>query len=195
MDVPTYPRLLLVTDAAINVAPGLKEKADIVQNAIDVAQVLGIERPKVAILVAVETINPEMPATPDAAALCKMADRKPITGGVLDGPLAFDNAIDEQAARTKKIDSPVARKADILLARRGAGRRGQRSRRAPHQHAGLAGAGVGHPHQRGADDRPPHPASGRVGRRRSAEQGAGIPAPGVACPAVRRKPRARGWDS
>ena len=115
MDVPTYPRLLLVTDAAINVAPGLKEKADIVQNAIDVAQVLGIERPKVAILVAVETINPEMPATLDAAALCKMADRRQITGGVLDGPLAFYNAIDEQAARTKKIDSPVAGKADILL--------------------------------------------------------------------------------
>ena len=115
MDVPTYPRLVLVTDAAINVAPGLKEKADIVQNAIDLAQVLGIERPKIAILAAVETINPEMPATLDAAALCKMADRRQITGGVLDGPLAFDNAIDEQAARTKKIDSPVAGKADILL--------------------------------------------------------------------------------
>jgi phosphate acetyltransferase len=115
MDVPTYPRLLLVTDAAINVAPGLKEKADIAQNAIDLAQVLGIERPKVAILAAVETINPEMPATLDAAALCKMADRRQITGGVLDGPLAFDNAIDAQAARTKKIDSPVAGQADILL--------------------------------------------------------------------------------
>jgi len=115
MDVPTYPRLLLVTDAAINVAPGLKEKADIAQNAIDLAQVLGIEDPKVAILAAVETINPEMPATLDAAALCKMADRGQITGAVLDGPLAFDNAIDEQAARTKKIHSPVAGRADILL--------------------------------------------------------------------------------
>jgi phosphate acetyltransferase len=115
MDVPTYPRLLLITDAAINVAPGLKEKADIAQNAIDLAQVLGIERPKVAILAAVETVNPDMPATIDAAALCKMADRRQITGGVLDGPLAFDNAIDEQAARTKKIDSPVAGKADVLL--------------------------------------------------------------------------------
>jgi len=115
MDVPTYPRLLLVTDAAINVAPGLKEKADIAQNAIDLAQVLGIEQPKVAILAAVETINPEMPATLDAAALCKMADRRQITGGVLDGPLAFDNAVDEHAARIKKIDSPVAGKADILL--------------------------------------------------------------------------------
>jgi phosphotransacetylase/acyl dehydratase len=115
MDVPTYPRLLLVTDAAINVAPGLREKADIAQNAIDLAQVLGIEDPKVAILAAVETINPEMPATLDAAALCKMADRGQITGAVLDGPLAFDNAIDEQAARTKKIHSPVAGRADILL--------------------------------------------------------------------------------
>jgi phosphate acetyltransferase len=115
MDVPTYPRLLLVTDAAINVAPGLKEKADIVQNAIELAHVLGVECPKVAIVAAVETVNPDMPATLDAAALCKMADRKQIIGGILDGPLAFDNAIDEQAAKTKKIESPVAGKADILL--------------------------------------------------------------------------------
>jgi phosphate acetyltransferase len=115
MDVPTYPRLLLVTDAAINIAPGLREKADIAQNAIDLAHVLGIEEPKVAILAAVETINAEMPATLDAAALCKMADRKQITGGILDGPLAFDNAISVQAARTKHIDSPVAGMADILL--------------------------------------------------------------------------------
>jgi phosphate acetyltransferase len=115
MDVPTYPRLLLVTDAAINIAPGLREKADIVQNAIDLAHVLGIEQPKVAILAAVETINPDMPATLDAAALCKMADRQQISGGILDGPLAFDNAIDEQAARTKHIASPVAGTADILL--------------------------------------------------------------------------------
>jgi phosphate acetyltransferase len=115
MDVPTYPRTLLVTDAAINIAPGLKEKADIVQNAIDLARVLGVADPRVAILAAVETVNPDMPATLDAAALCKMADRKQITGGLLDGPLAFDNAVSEQAARTKKIDSPVAGKADILL--------------------------------------------------------------------------------
>jgi phosphate acetyltransferase len=115
MDVPTYPRLLLITDAAINIAPGLKEKADIVQNAIDLAQVLGIEQPKVAILAAVETINPDMPSTLDAAALCKMSDRKQIVGGILDGPLAFDNAIDERAAKTKKINSSVAGKADILL--------------------------------------------------------------------------------
>ena len=115
MDVPTYPRVLLVTDAAINIAPGLKEKADIVQNAIDLAHALGVGEPKVAILSAVETITPDIPSTLDAAALCKMADRKQITGGVLDGPLAFDNAVSEQAARTKKIDSPVAGRADILL--------------------------------------------------------------------------------
>jgi phosphotransacetylase len=115
MDVPTYPRLLLVTDAAINVAPSLKEKADIAQNAIELAHVLGVECPKVAIVAAVETVNPDMPSTLDAAALCKMADRGQITGGILDGPLAFDNAIDEHAAKIKKIDSPVAGKADILL--------------------------------------------------------------------------------
>lgn len=115
MDVPTYPRILLVTDAAINIAPGLKEKVDIVQNAIDLANVLGINEPRVAILSAVETVNPDIPSTLEAASLCKMADRKQITGGILDGPLAFDNAVSEQAAKTKKIDSPVAGKADILL--------------------------------------------------------------------------------
>jgi len=115
MDVPAYPRMLLVTDAAVNISPSLKVKADIVQNAIDLAQMLGVEQPKVAILAAVETVNPDMPSTIDAAALCKMADRGQITGGILDGPLAFDNAISEQAARTKKIVSPVAGKADILL--------------------------------------------------------------------------------
>jgi len=115
MDVPTYPRTLLVTDAAINIAPGLQEKVDIVQNAIDLAYVLGINEPKVAILSAVETVNPDIPSTLEAASLCKMADRKQITGGILDGPLAFDNAVSEQAAKTKKIDSPVAGKADILL--------------------------------------------------------------------------------
>jgi phosphate acetyltransferase len=115
MDVPAYPRPLLVTDAAINIYPSLEDKVDIVQNAIDLAHVLGIEQPKVAILSAVETINPKLHSTLDAAALCKMADRGQITGGVLDGPLAFDNAISEEAARTKKIVSPVAGKADILL--------------------------------------------------------------------------------
>ncbi|MBM4200405.1 MAG: bifunctional enoyl-CoA hydratase/phosphate acetyltransferase [Gammaproteobacteria bacterium] len=115
MDVPTYPRVLLVTDAAINITPGLKDKVDIVQNAIDLAQVLGIREPRVALLSAVETVNPDIPSTIEAAALCKMADRKQITGGLLDGPLAFDNAINEQAATSKKIDSPVAGKADIVL--------------------------------------------------------------------------------
>ena len=115
MDVPTYPRPLLITDAAINVEPTLEEKADICQNAIDLAHVLHIESPKVAILAAVETVNPKMRATVDAAALCKMADRGQIKGGMLDGPLAFDNAVSPYAARTKGIESPVAGRADILL--------------------------------------------------------------------------------
>lgn len=115
LDVPAYPRPLMVTDAAINIAPTLEDKIDIAQNAIDLACTLGIEQPKVAILAAVETVNPRMPATLDAAALCKMADRGQISGGLLDGPLAFDNAISEEAAKTKKIVSPVAGRADILL--------------------------------------------------------------------------------
>lgn len=115
MDVPSYPRMLLVTDAAINIYPKLKEKVDIVQNAIDLAHVLGIEQPKVAILSAVETVNPEIESTLEAAALCKMADRGQITGGILDGPLAFDNAISLEAAKAKHIVSPVAGQADILL--------------------------------------------------------------------------------
>ena len=115
MDVPAYPRVLLVTDAAINIYPTLDDKVDIVQNAIDLARVLGIAIPKVAILSAVETVNPKIQSTVDAPALCKMADRGQISGGVLDGPLAFDNAVSEEAARTKKIVSPVAGKADILL--------------------------------------------------------------------------------
>jgi phosphate acetyltransferase len=115
MDVPAYDRILLVTDAAINIEPTLAEKADIVRNAIDLAQVLGIPMPKVAILSAVETVNPNIRSTLDAAALCKMADRGQIEGGMLDGPLAFDNAISEHAARTKSIRSPVAGHADILM--------------------------------------------------------------------------------
>ena len=115
MDVPTYPRPLLITDAAVNVAPDLATKVDIVQNAIDLACMLHITEPKVAILAAVETVNAKMPATLDAAALCKMADRGQIKGGVLDGPLAFDNAISVVAARTKGIKSIVAGQADILL--------------------------------------------------------------------------------
>jgi phosphate acetyltransferase len=115
MDVPTYHKVLIVTDAAINIAPTLEEKADICQNAIDLAISLDVKRPKVAILAAVETINSKMPATLDAAALCKMADRGQITGGVLDGPLAFDNAISAEAAAIKGITSEVAGDPDILL--------------------------------------------------------------------------------
>jgi phosphate acetyltransferase len=115
LDVPAYPRPLMVTDAAINIFPDLECKADIAQNAIELAQILGVETPKVAILSAVETINPKIQSTLDAAALCKMADRGQINGGILDGPLAFDNAISEEAAKTKRIVSPVAGKADILL--------------------------------------------------------------------------------
>ena len=115
MDVPTYPRTLLITDAAINIYPTLEDKTDIVQNAIDLAHVLGIDLPKVAILSAVETVYPKINSTIEAAALCKMADRGQITGAVLDGPLAFDNAINEEAAKIKKITSPVAGRADILL--------------------------------------------------------------------------------
>lgn len=115
LEVPAYPRLLLLTDAAINIFPTLDDKADICRNAIDLAQALGIATPKVAILSAAETINPKIPGTIDAAALCKMAERGQITGGVLDGPLAFDNAISPVAARVKQIISPVAGVADILL--------------------------------------------------------------------------------
>jgi phosphate acetyltransferase len=114
-DVPTYPKPLLITDAAINIEPDLECKADIVRNAIDLALVLGIVEPKVAILAAVETVTPKMRATLDAAALCKMADRGQIAGGVLDGPLAFDNAISIVAAKTKGILSAVAGRADILV--------------------------------------------------------------------------------
>lgn len=114
-DVPTYPKPLFVTDAAINIAPTLVEKADICRNAIELGHAVGIALPKVAILGAVEIVNPAMPSTLDAAALCKMADRGQITGGVLDGPLAMDNAISPAAALTKHIVSPVAGDADILL--------------------------------------------------------------------------------
>ncbi|UCV19948.1 bifunctional enoyl-CoA hydratase/phosphate acetyltransferase [Ferribacterium limneticum] len=115
MDVPTYHRPLLITDAAINIAPTLEEKADIIRNAIDLAHILGIPEPKVAILSAVETINPKIQSTLDAAALCKMADRGQIKGGILDGPLAFDNAISIVAAKTKGIKSAVAGHAEILV--------------------------------------------------------------------------------
>jgi phosphate acetyltransferase len=115
MDVPTYEKPLFITDAAINIAPDLETKADIVRNAIDLAHALGVAQPKVAILSAVETVTARIPSTIEAAALCKMADRGQITGGILDGPLAFDNAISRKAAEVKHIASPVAGDADILL--------------------------------------------------------------------------------
>jgi len=116
IDAPSYNRALFITDAAVNIAPNLMDKRDIVQNAIDLAKALGILVPHVAILAAVETVSPDMRSTLDAAALCKMADRGQILGGVLDGPLAFDNAISLEAARAKQIVSPVAGRADILVA-------------------------------------------------------------------------------
>ncbi len=115
MDVPTYHRPLLITDAAINIAPSLEDKVDIIQNAIELAHVIGIPEPKVAILSAVETVNPKIQSTLDAAALCKMADRGQIKGGILDGPLAFDNAVSIVAAKTKGIKSAVAGHAEILV--------------------------------------------------------------------------------
>ena len=116
MDVATYPKMFIMTDAAVNIFPDLEVKRDIVQNAIDLSHALGIELPKVGILSAVEVVNPKIPSTLDAAALCKMADRGQITGGILDGPLAFDNAISAQAAKIKGISSPVSGDVDILLA-------------------------------------------------------------------------------
>jgi phosphate acetyltransferase len=115
IDCPDYPRPLFVTDAAINIYPTLEDKVDIVQNAIELAHALGVERPKVAILSAVETVTSKIKSTIDAAALCKMADRGQITGGILDGPLAFDNAVSAEAAKTKGIVSPVAGQADIFV--------------------------------------------------------------------------------
>jgi len=115
MDVPSYPKLLLVTDAAVNIAPSLEAKKDICQNAIELAINIGINQPKVAVLSAVETVRPKIPSTLEAAALCKMADRGQIVGGLLDGPLAMDNAINLEAARVKGIQSQVAGDADILL--------------------------------------------------------------------------------
>jgi phosphotransacetylase/acyl dehydratase len=116
LDVPTYPKPLFITDAMINIAPGLSAKREICQNAIDLARSLGIPAPKVALLAAVETINPKMQATIDAATLCKMAERGQITGGILDGPLTFDNAVSLKAAESIGLRSPVAGQADILVA-------------------------------------------------------------------------------
>ena len=116
MDVPLLDRVVIIADAAINIFPTLAEKVDIVQNAIDLAHALGNPQPKVAILSATEAVNPKIQSTIEAAALCKMADRGQITGGLLDGPLALDNAVNLTAARIKKLDSPVAGRADILIA-------------------------------------------------------------------------------
>lgn len=115
MDVPSHPDALLISDAAVNIAPSLEEKVDIVQNAIDLARVLGFDEIRVAILSAMETVNPKVPSTVEAAALCKMADRGQITGGVLDGPLALDNAISLAAAEIKHIRSEVAGRANVLI--------------------------------------------------------------------------------
>ncbi|HQQ69692.1 MAG TPA: bifunctional enoyl-CoA hydratase/phosphate acetyltransferase [Alicycliphilus sp.] len=115
METASYPRPFIITDAAINIAPTLDEKADITRNAIELAHVIGVAQPRVAILAAVETVNARMPTTLDAAALCKMADRGQITGGLLDGPLAFDNAVSPEAARIKGIKSEVAGRADVLV--------------------------------------------------------------------------------
>ncbi len=115
MDVPTYPRPVFITDAAVNIYPSLEDKVDILKNAIQLAHALNIPQPKVAILSAVETVNPKIPSTIEAAALCKMADREQIDGAIIDGPLAFDNAISKEAASIKGIRSPVAGEADILL--------------------------------------------------------------------------------
>ncbi len=115
MDVPNHPQALIISDAAVNITPTLEDKVDIVQNAIDLAHALGIEEVRVAILSAMETVNPRVPSTIEAAALCKMADRGQITGAVLDGPLALDNAISPEAAAIKQIVSPVAGRASVLI--------------------------------------------------------------------------------
>ena len=115
MDVPSYAETLIVTDAAVNIAPTLEDKVDIVQNAIDLAHALRFPEVRVAILSAMETVNPKVASTIEAAALCKMADRGQITGGILDGPLALDNAINLESVRIKQIDSPVAGRANVLV--------------------------------------------------------------------------------
>jgi phosphate acetyltransferase len=115
MDVPGHDQALIISDAAVNIAPTLDDKVDIVQNAIDLAQALDIAEPRVAILSAMETVNAKVASTIDAAALCKMAERGQIKGGILDGPLALDNAINVEAAAIKNIVSPVAGRADVLI--------------------------------------------------------------------------------
>ena len=129
MDVPAHPDALIISDAAVNIAPTLEDKVHIVQNAIDLAHALRVPEVRVAILSAMETVNPKVPSTIEAAALCKMADRGQITGGILDGPLALDNAISLEAAEIKKIDSPVAGRANVLDRPRPRG--GQHAREEP----------------------------------------------------------------
>jgi phosphate acetyltransferase len=115
MDTPGHPDALIITDAAVNIAPTLDDKVDIVQNAIDLAHALGVAEPRVAILSAMETVSSKVPSTIEAAALCKMADRGQITGAILDGPLALDNAISLESVKIKKIESPVAGRANVLV--------------------------------------------------------------------------------
>jgi phosphate acetyltransferase len=115
MDVPTYAETLIVTDAAVNIAPTMEDKVDIIQNAIDLAHAMRFPEVRVAILSAMETVNPKVPSTVEAGALCKMADRGQITGAILDGPLALDNAISLESKAIKKIDSPVAGRANVLI--------------------------------------------------------------------------------
>ena len=115
MDVPSYPETLIVTDAAINISPSMETKVDIIQNAIDLAHAMRFPEVRVAILSAMETVNPKVPSTVEAGALCKMADRGQITGGILDGPLALDNAISLESVKIKQIDSPVAGRANVLI--------------------------------------------------------------------------------
>jgi phosphate acetyltransferase len=115
MDVPSLEQALIITDAAVNIAPTLEDKVDILQNAIDLAHAMRIDDVRVAILSAMETVNPKVPSTIEAAALCKMVDRHQITGAVVDGPLALDNAINLEAAQIKQIDSPVAGRANVLV--------------------------------------------------------------------------------
>jgi len=115
MDVPSYPETLIVSDAAVNIAPTMEDKVDIIQNAIDLAHALRFPEVRVAILSAMETVNPKVPSTVEAGALCKMADRGQITGAIVDGPLALDNAISLESVKIKKIDSPVAGRANVLI--------------------------------------------------------------------------------
>ncbi|MDT8871019.1 bifunctional enoyl-CoA hydratase/phosphate acetyltransferase [Komagataeibacter rhaeticus] len=159
LDAPQAPRVLLVSDGAVNIAPDLGTRCDIVQNSIDLAHMLGIGRPRVALLSAVEVVNPDLPSTLDAAVMCKMAERGQITGGVVDGPLALDNAISPEAARCKGVTSPVAGLADILVVLGSGG--GQYPGQADDLHRAGARGGHCHGHARpGHPDQPGRPGAG-----------------------------------